>query len=155
MTARPQLPPNVTPSDLARAIIHLRARGRHEEADYLASFLPPVHDHFGGAAPVFSSPNGTSFAPDPDGPDGPNAGRVPYPDNAAGGGSLGPKVDKAYEVFGRAAPEPAPHKYGCVFLPMPEDISGRIMALGKMIPDDDLADSGREVHPHVTLIYGL
>jgi hypothetical protein len=89
------------------------------------------------------------------------------------GGSDDPdmtRIDKAYEwthnpltpsfpLTDTTAPDkPAPeteHKFGCVYLPVPEPVRGRVLALGKMIPDVDLAESGREHEPHATILHGL
>lgn len=48
-----------------------------------------------------------------------------------------------------------PHKFSSTHVLLPKDASNKILALGKSIPDDDLADDGRENDPHVTVRYGL
>lgn len=167
-SSAPSLPPGITPADLARAIAVLRAQGKHRQADYLASFLPPHADllpHLdeNGQPPsqLPLSPNGTgapgASADEIQGPSANTGGLAasgpPKPPNPQGAGSLPPRIDKAYEVFGNAKDEP--HSFGCVFLPLPEGAADRIRMLAAMIPDEDLADSGRESEPHLTLLYGL
>ncbi len=46
-------------------------------------------------------------------------------------------------------------RFGCVMLPLPPGAADRVLALGRMIPDHDLADAGREDQPHVTAVYGI
>lgn len=160
----------------------MRAEGDHAAADVLQSHLPPAHGplpHLGdgsqlqpNAAPQPSSPNGDEGAGE--GPF-PHAGALaksgmPAPPNAASAGSLPPKIDKAYEwtpnplapsfpfldttAPDKPADEPE-HKYGCVYLPIPEPARGRILKLGRLIPDADLAPDGREDKIHATVLYGL
>jgi 2'-5' RNA ligase len=172
------LPPDVTPADILRAIVILRAEGDHAAADHLQAHLPPAHDplpHLGesglGGGPVedFSPPNGGAGAREGQFAGGlPKA--VPQPNNKASKGSMPPKIDKAYDwtpnpdapsfpLTDTTAPnEPEPetkHKYGCVLLPLPEPARGRVLALGRMIPESDLAADGREDDIHATVLYGL
>lgn len=150
-TRRP-LPAHVTPSDILRAIVHLRAEGDHAAADHLLSYLPPADPfaHLGG--PVPPAPDG---APEPSGGGAPGGlpAQVPQPDNPNSAGSLPPKLDKAYSpsVFKTHGP----HEFACVYLLVPEPMRSRVLALGKLIPDEDLADDGREECPHLTLLTGL
>lgn len=175
---QPQLPPDLPPAALARAIILLRAQGKDQEADALAQHLPPAHDplpHLGdlnnpqplpqpGQPGAASTQNGSQ-------PAGalPRSG-VPQPDNPQSAGSLPPKIDKAFEwVPNNLAPsfptqqlagtvpsvdEPE-HKFCCVYLPLPEPMRSRVLGMAKHIPDIDLAPDGREDTPHVTALYGL
>ncbi len=110
------------------------------------------------------------------------AGGVPQPANPAGRGSLPPKLGTQMKAFDPTSPldwltnypgaprspesfpvatltvkveEEPPHKFGCVYLLMPPAVAERIVALGRQIPDYDLADSGREDQPHVTTLYGI
>lgn len=47
------------------------------------------------------------------------------------------------------------HKWGTVQVDLPEPIARRVMAMGEGIPDDHIADPGREDEPHVTIQYGI
>ena len=153
------LPPGISPANLARAIAILRAEGKDDQADYLASHLPPVHDpHIGAAvppdgAPEFLHPNETSADEEAPPASGKLPPGIPQPSNKASEGSLPPKIDKAYEIFGKPAPEP--HSYSCVYLPVPSPVRDRILSLGRMIPDADLASDGRDLDPHTTALYGI
>lgn len=144
-----RLPPDLTPSDLARTIIHLRADGEHEMADILASHLPPS-DPFGHLdASAAQQPSGPHESGDED--PAPKVGgalqkQVPHPDNENSEGSLPSSVTKAHE---------GPHRFSCVYLLVPEPLRSRVLAMGRLIPDSDLADDGREEEPHVSIIYGL
>lgn len=105
---------------------------------------------------------------------------APQPDNPSSEGSLPGKIDKAFDPtspldhltnlpadgsLGRApsfpvAAVPSPnekpaHKFGCVYLTLPAEARDRILSLGRMIPDHDLADDGREETVHATALFGL
>ena len=47
------------------------------------------------------------------------------------------------------------HSYATTQLDLPPDVAEEIIAFGEDIPDEDLADGGREARPHVTVLYGL
>lgn len=78
-------------------------------------------------------------------PKGPPA--IPRPKNPAGKGSLPPRMG--------ASQEKSHHKFGCVYLPLPAAVSAKLRELGECIPDEHLADDGREEDGHVTLLFGL
>ena len=48
-----------------------------------------------------------------------------------------------------------PHKWACAYAPLPEQQAAAVLALGRRIPDDQLAADGRETEPHVTIKYGI
>jgi hypothetical protein len=48
-----------------------------------------------------------------------------------------------------------PHAYACVMAPITGDAAAQVLSLAASIPDEDLADDGRETDPHVTVLYGL
>lgn len=48
-----------------------------------------------------------------------------------------------------------PHKFSSTQIDMPPDIAERVLAMAARIPEDHLADDGRETDPHVTVRYGL
>lgn len=48
-----------------------------------------------------------------------------------------------------------PHSYGCVMADLPAEAAAAVLALGAAIPDEDLAEDGREPEPHATVLYGL
>ncbi len=153
-----KLPHDLSPSDIARAILYLRAHGRNEEADYLASHLPPADPlaHIPQQPPF--APNGASPQPGGGGPapGGLPAGGVPQPDNPASEGSAPPRYTKAYEP-GRDAHTGryTDKKFGCVYLLLPEPMRSRILNLARYVADADLADDGREDTPHCTSLFGL
>lgn len=149
--SRPPLPPDVTPADIARLIVKLRAEGKHEQADFLLSYLPPA-DPFGhlDAPPPGFAPNGGAGG-SADTPPAPTANQgglaisgPPAPPNSASEGSLPPKIDKA---------DGLPGELSCVYLPLPEPIRGRVLALGKMLTDADAIE--RDDSPHTTAFFGL
>lgn len=47
------------------------------------------------------------------------------------------------------------HEYSTTHIELPSDIAGRIKSIADSIPDDDLAEDGREKNPHITVKYGL
>lgn len=51
--------------------------------------------------------------------------------------------------------KPKPHKYASTMFDLPEPAKQRILELAARIPQDDLAEDGREDRPHVTALYGL
>lgn len=64
----------------------------------------------------------------------------------------GQDLDDVEELHSYSA---GPHKYASTQLNLPEDVASRVLALSAKIPDDELADDGREEEPHVTALYGL
>ncbi len=48
-----------------------------------------------------------------------------------------------------------PHSYSSTQVNLPEEFAEKIRAFAAKIPDDALADDGREDKPHITLKYGL
>ncbi len=46
-------------------------------------------------------------------------------------------------------------EFGSTQISLPPEMTARILDLGRMIPDDMLADKGRESEPHITVKYGL
>lgn len=48
-----------------------------------------------------------------------------------------------------------PHTYGSTQVNLPDDLAALVLAYGATIPDDHLAEKGRETQPHVTVKYGL
>lgn len=48
-----------------------------------------------------------------------------------------------------------PHKWACVYVPLPDAESRGVLAIGRDIPDDQLTGDGRETEPHITLKYGI
>jgi 2'-5' RNA ligase len=47
------------------------------------------------------------------------------------------------------------HKYGCVLLPLPDELAQMMIEDAGMIPDEAIAAGGREYEPHITALYGL
>lgn len=47
------------------------------------------------------------------------------------------------------------HDFSCVAIDLPPELAEKVLALGRLIPDEDLADDGREEDPHVTVKFGL
>lgn len=48
-----------------------------------------------------------------------------------------------------------PHKFSCVMADLPEAEANAVLALAATIPDEELAEDGRESQIHVTVLYGL
>lgn len=141
-----RLPPDLTPSDLTRTIFHLRAAGEHEMADILASYLPPSDPFAHFDVPAAPQPTDLHESGEPGSvPAGGLPKQVPHPDNENSEGSLPPKVTKAHD----------PSRLSCVYLLVPEPLRSRVLALGRLIPDSDLAEGGREEEPHCTAFFGL
>lgn len=153
------LPPGTSPATIARAILLLRAKGKLREAKLLEAHLPPSSPPLPHLDAMQGQANGA--APQADEVAGPSANvgglaisGVPRPSNPQSQGSLPPRIDKAYEVFGNARPEPA-HSFGCVYLVLPEPQRSRVLAMAAQIADDELADRGREDDAHITALHGL
>lgn len=51
--------------------------------------------------------------------------------------------------------EGAEHKFSTTQFNLPKSLSKKIKAFADAIPDEDLADDGREAEPHITVRYGL
>jgi 2'-5' RNA ligase len=47
------------------------------------------------------------------------------------------------------------HRFACAYLDLPPDVAAKVLALGKMIPDADLGEDGREDKPHATARFGI
>jgi uncharacterized protein len=47
------------------------------------------------------------------------------------------------------------YKYGSTQVQLPADVAAQLFAFGRTIPDEDLAEDGRETDAHVTVRYGL
>jgi 2'-5' RNA ligase len=54
-----------------------------------------------------------------------------------------------------AEDERPPRQYSSTQFDLPADVAERVLALGRMIRDEDLVYDGRETEPHVTIKYGL
>jgi 2'-5' RNA ligase len=48
-----------------------------------------------------------------------------------------------------------PHKFSSVQADLPDEIASKVKAMAARIPDDDLAEDGRETDIHATCLYGL
>ncbi len=53
------------------------------------------------------------------------------------------------------APAPEERKYSSTQFDLPEPIAEKVLAIGRAIPDTDLAENGREASPHLTVKWGL
>jgi 2'-5' RNA ligase len=51
--------------------------------------------------------------------------------------------------------EKSPHEFASTQINLPGDLAKKVIAAGKLIPDSDLAEDGREDEPHVTVKFGL
>jgi 2'-5' RNA ligase len=67
--------------------------------------------------------------------------------------------NSARATLSRTAPAAAsaepPHEFSSTQVDLPADLSDAVLSLARQIPDEDLADDGRDASPHVTLKYGL
>lgn len=54
-----------------------------------------------------------------------------------------------------AAARETKYKFGSTQVNLPSELSADVLAMGKKIPDADLAPDGRETDPHITVKYGL
>lgn len=74
-------------------------------------------------------------------------------------GEVFPDSDDSDELTIQENESPNPsgqvHKYACLMLHLPEDLSDRIREFQSNIADDQLAAGGREQESHVTLLYGF
>jgi 2'-5' RNA ligase len=86
---------------------------------------------------------------------------APAPAGRPGRGQRDPNTGRIYYGLSAGKPRatvylgPGDHKFACALCPLPDDAARRVLALGRMIADEDLADEGRESEPHVTALYGL
>ncbi len=55
----------------------------------------------------------------------------------------------------RRLPDGDTHSMSSSQFNFPPEIAERVLAIGRMIPDSELAEDGRETEIHVTLKYGL
>lgn len=68
---------------------------------------------------------------------------------------LGRKVKAKYPEYSDYEDEPESHKFSSTQVDLPAPLAAKLIALGKSIPDADLAEDGRESEAHVTVKYGL
>lgn len=88
------------------------------------------------------------------GPDGGGspAGLPPGGPGADLGGQPQPQPQAEPRTFAAAA---KPHSYSSTHVPITGPARDRLLALGRLVRDEDRADDGREDDPHVTVRYGL
>jgi len=55
----------------------------------------------------------------------------------------------------KAEQEGETHQFSSTQVNLPKEVAGKVLALGKKIPDGELAEDGREETPHITVKYGL
>ena len=66
------------------------------------------------------------------------------------------ELERASTFLDMVAKSLCPHKWSCVLLPLPADISKQIVDWTiENVPDEHLGPGGRELRPHVTLAYGF
>lgn len=46
-------------------------------------------------------------------------------------------------------------KYACAYIPIEGELRDKVLALAKQVPDEMLAEKGREDQPHCTILYGI
>ncbi len=68
---------------------------------------------------------------------------------------LGRKVKAKYPEYDGYEDEPESHKFSSTQVDLPPSIATKLIALGKSIPDEELAEDGRESEAHITVKYGL
>lgn len=59
------------------------------------------------------------------------------------------------EILELAADGEPKYKFSSTQIALPPDMASALLELGKQIPDEDLAEDGRETDAHVTLLYGI
>lgn len=64
-------------------------------------------------------------------------------------------VERAVESRLKARDQAKPRKFGSTQINLPQELANRVLAMGLMIPDDELADDGREDRIHATILFGL
>jgi hypothetical protein len=78
--------------------------------------------------------------------------------SAETGGAVRPAFEGRRDLQGldeyRAAQD-KPRDYSSTQVQLPQDIAEKMLEFGASIPDEDLAEDGREDSPHVTIKYGL
>lgn len=84
---------------------------------------------------------GDDLLPDPEDEDEPEDDQDPKANN------------QSARLFLRALK--AKHDYSSTQVNLPSAIASEIIKAGKLIPDSDLAEAGRETKPHITVKYGL
>lgn len=68
----------------------------------------------------------------------------------------GRRVVPAMKSHGKGDGEkPEPHRYATIHVALPPDLAGSLLSIGRTVPDEVLAESGREDDPHITAMYGL
>ncbi len=145
----------------------------HDPLPHLDGNGLPVHHT--GPVPEDTDPKTPPPAtgmPMPPAPGGLSPHGVPHPENPHSAGSAPPRITKAFDSTSPldaiayanlpAAQLSSPNvtseperRFGCVMLPLPPGAADRVLALGRMIPDHDLADAGREEFVHCTALFGL
>lgn len=75
------------------------------------------------------------------------------PDTGALIKSLPPSPER--KMLEEAIQEEPVHKYGCVLLPLPDELSALMVQDAQMLPGDRIAAGGIETEPHITALYGL
>jgi HK97 family phage portal protein len=88
-----------------------------------------------------------------------NPGNDSAPDGGAGGNNDQAKPRSRKGRIFKGLPDEYQRKadfdYSAIYVPLPPAIGDPILANGSRIPDDQLAEKGRETEPHVTILYGL
>ncbi len=72
-----------------------------------------------------------------------------------GDAELGSKIKQKYPAYSDYEDEELAHKFSSTQVDLPAAIAAKLIALGRSIPDADLAEDGRETEVHVTVKYGL
>ncbi|MHB1260325.1 MAG: 2'-5' RNA ligase family protein [Thermoplasmatota archaeon] len=99
---------------------------------------------------------GTSYAPNADYE---QYHRMAVRDAVAAGRDVPQRVRDDYREAPDAAPiseaDTPPREFSSTQVPLPAKYADRIKALADQIPDEDLAEDGREDEPHITVQYGI
>lgn len=136
-----------------------REKARAILADAIVQIAKHAQANGGTASGTLRGPGGKTLTIGAKKPQGPTGGAPPKPTTPGAKGSLPPRgsVAKGFELteFAKARDPNKPYQFSSTDVELSPEIADRIRAFAATIPDEDLADDGREDRPHVTVLYGL
>ena len=66
------------------------------------------------------------------------------------------RIQAAVDRYNKSASEPKKdHEFSSTQIDLPPELAKKVLAMSAKIPDEDLAEDGREDNPHITSLFGL
>jgi hypothetical protein len=111
---------------------------------------PDAGGQAGGAGSIEQNPSAPAQDGGGGGGDPTAGGMVPYLGKRGGKGKKDPRTGRVYYNLSHDGV-----RHGCLLAPVRGSLRDAMLAFGRTIPADELADDGLEDDPHLTLRYGL